>query len=272
MGRPPNEPNPGDGPLALFATEHRRYRKQSGLTQAALADQLNYTPQFVGMIEVAERTPSRQYVDGADRIMAAGGGLINCWQLLTRLHIPKWFGPFIAVEAQATALRAWECTLIPGLLQTPEYATALAHAGRPHATDDQIEHEVDVRMHRQEILRRSAPPTLWAVIDEYVFRRTVGSTSIMRAQYAHLLEMAELPHVVIQVLPLDAGGHPGQQGAFEILELEDQPEIVWLEGPSDGHFIDRDDQVAECIRRYDHLRAMALSPAASRKMITALLE
>jgi len=272
MARPPNEPNPSDGPLELFATEHRRYRKRSGLTQAALADQLNYTPQFVGMIEVAERTPSRQYVDGADRILNADGGLINCWLLLTRLHIPKWFGPFMDVEAQATAMHEWEWAFIPGLLQTAAYATALIKAGRPHISDEKVEHEVDVRMHRQELLHRPAPPMLWTVIDEYAFRRVVGGPGVMRAQLDHLLKMAELPNVVVQILPFDAGPHPGQIGAFKILELDDQPGVVWVEGPDEGHFIDREDQVAECIRRYDHLRAMALSPAASRKMITAPLE
>lgn len=272
MGRTPNEPDPREGPLALFAAEHRRYRRLTGVTQAQLAARLNYTAQFVGMVEVAERTPSRQYVDGAEQELAAGGGLLNCWLLLSQMHIPKWFGPFIQVEAQCTAMREWEAMQIPGLLQTPEYARALGHAGRPDATDEQIEREVEVRIQRQEILHRPAPPMLWTILDEYVLRRPIGGAAIMRAQFAHLLEMADLPHVVVQILPFDAGGHPGQIGAFEIIELDDQPEIVWVEGPGDGRFLDREDQVAQCVRSYDHLRAMALSPAASRTMITALLE
>lgn len=83
---------------------------------------------------------------------------------MSRLHIPKWFGPFIDVEARCTAKREWSCMVVPGLLQTAEYARALGHAGRPNATDQQINHEVDVRMHRQEILRRPDPPLLWTVI------------------------------------------------------------------------------------------------------------
>ena len=272
MGRTPNEPDPSTGPLALFAAEHRRYRRMAGITQADLAAELNYSTQFIGMVEVAARTPNRGYAERTDEILGAGGGLINCWLLVSRMHVPKWFGPFIDVEAQAVAMREWECMAFPGLLQTADYATALAYAGRPQANDEEIGREVEVRVHRQEILHRPAPPVLWAVIDEHVFRRQVGSTSIMRAQFAHLLEMAELPNVIVQVLPFAAGANPGQIGAFEILELDDQPEIVWSEGPGEGRFIDREDQVAECIRRYDHLRAMALSPAASRKMITALLE
>lgn len=272
MGRPPNEPDPGSGPLALFAHEHRRYHKAAGISQADLAAELNYTPQFVGMVEVAQRTPSKPYADGADRILGAGGGLLSCWQLVSRMHIPKWFGPFIDVEAKATAMREWELAFVPGLLQTAEYARALAHADRPNATEEQIEREVEVRLHRQEILHRPDPPMLWTIIDEYAFRRPVGGPELMRAQYTHLLKTAELPHVDIQILPFDAGPHPGQIGAFKILELDDQPEIVWVEGPGEGHFIDRADLVAECIRRYDHLRAAALSPTASRRMITALLE
>ena len=272
MGRTPNEPDPSTGPLALFAAEHRRYRRLAGITQAQLAAELNYTTQFIGMVEVAARTPSRGYVDQTDKILDAGGGLINCWLLVSRMHVPRWFGPFIDVEAQAVAMREWEIAAFPGLLQTQDYARALAYADRPNATEDEVDRAVEVRLHRQEILRRPAPPMLWTIVDENVLHRNAGGQAVMRAQLAHLLEMAELPHVVMQVLPVEAGMHPGQVGAFTILELDDQPEIVWVEGPGDGRFIDREDQVAACIRRYDHLRAMALSPAASRKLITALLE
>lgn len=188
------------------------------------------------------------------------------------MHIPKWFGPFIDVEAKAVAMRAWELAFIPGLLQTAEYARALTRAARPNTAEDQIEHEVDVRVHRQEILHRADPPMFWAIIDENALRRPVGGPEVMREQCAHLLKMADLPHIDIQILPYDAGAHPGQIGAFEILELEDQPEIAWMEGPDGGHFIDRQELVAGCVRRYDHLRAAALSPAASRKLITAFLE
>lgn len=272
MGRTPNEPDPSTGPLALFAAEHRRYRRHAGITQAQLAAELNYTNQFVGMIEVAQRTPSRQYVDQTDRILDAGGGLVNCWLLVSRMHVPKWFGPFIDVERRCTSMREWECMVVPGLLQTEEYARALGHAGRPNATDEQIEREVEVRMHRQEILYRPAPPLLWTVIDEFAFLRYAGGPAAMSRQYEHLLEMAELPHVVIQILPTNVGVSPGEIGAFTILELEDQPEIIWAEGPGDGRFVDRADHVEDCIRRYDHLRAMALSPDASREKLRALLE
>ena len=271
MGRTPNEPDPSTGPLALFAAEHRRYRRLAGITQAQLAAELNYTTQFIGMVEVAARTPSRGYVDQADKILDAGGGLINCWLLVSAMHVPKWFGPFIKVEAEATAMHAWECMMIPGLLQTAEYARVLAHAARPHALDEQVEREVEIRMQRRELLRRPAPPLLWAVIDENALRRVAGQEA-MRAQYVELLEMAELPNVVVQVLPFEAGVHAGHEGAFEILERDDTEEIVWLDSHDDGRFIDRSDQVAEYRRRYDHLKATALSPAASRRLIASLLE
>ena len=272
MGRLPNEPDPKTGPLELFAAEHRRYRKAAGISQADLAAEIVYTPQFVGMVEVAARTPSRQYVASADRVLNAGGGLLNCWQLVSEMAIPKWFGPFIEVEKRCTAKREWACMVVPGLLQTPEYARALGHAGRPNATAEQIDREVEVRMHRQEMLYREDPPLLWAIIDEFALLRHAGGSAVMHRQFEHLSEMTELPHVVIQILSADAGVSPGEIGAFSILELDDQPEVVWSEGPGDGRFVDREDQVAECIRRYDHLRAMALSPAASRRKFRALLE
>ena len=272
MGRTPNEPDPSTGPLALFAAEHRRYRKLAGITQADLAADLNYTTQFIGMVEVAARTPNRGYAERADQILDAGGGLINCWLLVSAMHIPKWFGPFIKVEAECTAMREWESMVMPGLLQTAEYARALTHAVRPQATDEQIERYVDVRMQRQEILHRASPPMLWAIIDENVLRRPAADTAVMRGQYAHLLEMGELPHIVIQVLPYDAGLHAGHMGSFTVMDRDDTDGIVWAETHTGGRFFDSGDEVSEYVRVYDHLRATALSPPASRKLIASLLE
>lgn len=271
MGRPPNEPNPRSGPLELFAAEHRRYRKLAGISQAELAAEIVFTPQFVGMVEVAARTPSRQYVDGAERVLKTGGGLTNCWLLVSEMAIPKWFGPFIKVEAESTEKREWECMVIPGLLQTPDYARALAHAVRPRATEEQIEQEIEVRMRRQEILHRPKPLALWSIIDENVLRRSPADAEVMRHQLKHLLEMSDLPHVVIQVLPFEAGLHAGHMGAFKIL-TRDGDEIVWSETHTGGRFYDSADEVSEYIRVYDHLRATALSPPLSRKLIASLLE
>lgn len=272
MGRPPNEPNPKSGPLELFAAEHRRYRKLAGISQAELATEIVFTPQFVGMVEVAARTPSRQYVDSAERVLKTGGGLTNCWLLASEMAIPKWFGPFIKVEAECTAMREWECLVIPGLLQTAEYARALTQALNPYATEEQIEHDVDVRMQRQEILRRPKPPRLWVIMDENVLRRPAVGPDVMRDQYTHLLQMATLPHVVIQVLPYEAGLHAGHKGAFTIIERDDTDEIVWTETHKGGRFFDASDQVSEYIGVYDHLRATALSPPLSRKLIASFLE
>ena len=272
MGRTPNEPDPSTGPLALFAAEHRRYRRMAGITQADLAAELNYTTQFIGMVEVAARTPNRGYAERTDEILGAGGGLINCWLLVSRMHIPKWFGPFIDVEAQITAKREWECMVVPGLLQTADYMRALAHALRPQATDEQVQRDIDIRMRRQEILRREDPPTVWAIIDENVFRRSPADAETMREQLSHLVEMTELPHVIIQILPYEAGLHAGHNGSFEILERADTDGIVWAENHTGGRFFDAEDDVSEYTRVYDHLRATALSPPASRKLIASLLE
>lgn len=272
MGRPPNEPNPKSGPLELFAAEHRRYRKLAGISQAELAAEIVFTPQFVGMVEVAARTPSRQYVDSAERVLKTGGGLTNCWLLASEMAIPKWFGPFVKVEAESTEKREWECMVIPGLLQTRDYALALAHAVRPRATPEQIEQEVEVRMRRQEVLHRPNPLALWAIIDENVLRRHPADAEVMRDQLKHLLATSDLPHVIIQVLPYESGLHAGQNGAFEILDRDGIEEIVWAETHTGGRFFDNEDQVVEYIRVYDHLRATALSPPMSRKLIASLLE
>lgn len=272
MGRPPNNPDPRTGPLALFAAEHRRYRKLVGITQAELADQLGYTSSFVGMVETADRAPSRRYAETVDPLLKAGGGLINCWLLVSCMHVPRWAGPITDLEARATAIRAWEIAAIPGLLRTADYARALASADRPSLTADEVDRDVEALVLRQEILKRPTPAITWIIIDETVLHRQVGGSDTMHAQYKHLLEMADLAHVVIQILPVDAGIHPGRIGTFTILDLDDQPAIVWMDGPGPGRLIDREEHVTECIRRFEYLKAIAQSPATSKKTITTQLE
>ena len=135
---------------------------------------------------------------------------------------PPGSGRFAQHEQDATALRTFEHSLVPGLLQVPEYARALLST-RMGTSQDETEQLVAARMERQVILDRADPPLLWVVVDEHALRRPVGGRKVMAEQLDHLAEMAQRPSILIEVIPLDVGAHEGVNGAFVIAEFADAP-------------------------------------------------
>ncbi|MEO3809082.1 helix-turn-helix transcriptional regulator [Sphaerisporangium sp. B11E5] len=144
--------------------------------------------------------------------------------------VPSWFEPYLGLEQAASLIRSWEVQFVPGLLQTEDYARAVAGLGRGLSEED-VERRVEVRMRRQEILTRRRPVRLWAVLDEAALRRPVGGREVMRAQIAHLIDMAALPNVTIQLMPFSHGGHAAAGGPITILRMAEDllPDVVYLE-------------------------------------------
>jgi hypothetical protein len=161
---------------------------------------------------------------------------------------------------------------VPGLLQTPEYATELSRASADHTTDE-IERLVEVRMKRQTLLTREGAPDLWAAIHESVIRHIVGDHQVMAHQLERMLDSAKLRNVTVQVLPFDAGAHPAT-GPFTVLGFPEQedPDMVYREGLTDSVYIERPHDVNLYVKAFDHLRALALSPQRSASLIRKVLE
>jgi hypothetical protein len=157
--------------------------------------------------------------------------------------LPGWFELYLGLETAATLIRTYEVQLIPGLFQTEDYARAAItqneHSGLVSATD--IEHRVGVRMRRQKILARPDPPQVWAVLDEGVIRRQVGTSSMMRAQLEHLIALSERPNIIVQAMPFAFGGYVAEGGAFSILRFgePDLSDVVYLEYLTDAVYVDK---------------------------------
>jgi hypothetical protein len=142
---------------------------------------------------------------------------------------------WVDAEQRAAVVRWWEPLLVPGLLQTPEYARALFKAWQTTGDEDEVENLVTARIDRQRIFARQKPPSFWAVIDEGVLRRRVGGAKVMQDQLIHLAEMTERPAIKVHVIPAEAGAHVGLLGAFAIAGFEgDAPGVVYLETPDEG--------------------------------------
>ncbi|MFC6886296.1 MULTISPECIES: DUF5753 domain-containing protein [Actinomadura] len=162
-------------------------------------------------------------------------------------------------------------TIIPGLLQTEDYARHVIRGMLPEASDDEVERRVETRMRRQAVLDGLK---LWAIIDEAALRRQVGTPAEMRAQMEHLRQMMRRPGIVVQALPFEAGAHPAMLGAFAILKFIEPvaPDIVYVEGLSNDLFLDDDASIKRYADTFEHLRAGAASPASTNSLLRELAE
>jgi hypothetical protein len=181
-------------------------------------------------------------------------------------------GAYVGLEAAASSVRAYEQQVVPGLLQTEDYAKAMIRAARPDITDDEVDRRVRVRMGRQSLLRQDDPLNLWVVLDEAVVSRPVGGDAVMRAQLGRLREAAELPNVTVQVLLFDAGAHAGMDGTFAILDFPEpgDPDVVYAENATGGLFLEKSDELRKYIFIFDHIREAALPPEESSALLAKL--
>ncbi len=187
-------------------------------------------------------------------------------------HVPGTAYPdFAGLGGADTTICTYIAQLLPGLLQTRDYARAIAEASLVKASPDEREEFVRVRLARQDVLTRDHHPIqFWAVLGEAALRQMVGDRDVMRAELRHLIDISDrLRNVTLQVLPFAAGAHAATSGPFVIIELPDAPDlaVVYLEGQIGGIYLHGSEEVARYALAFEHLRAAALSPAATTRLI-----
>jgi len=188
--------------------------------------------------------------------------------------VPSWFQSYVGLEAAASLIRTYEVQFIPGLLQTEDYARAVALLGHAGAPAEEVERRVRLRMERQEMLTRPGAPRLWAVMDEAALRRPIGGPDVMRDQLKALIEMTALPNASLQVMPFEFGGHAGAGGAFTVLRFrdEDLPDIVFVEQLTSAIYLDKPEDVDQYVAAMERLCVDAASPDESVEMLNEILE
>ncbi|KPI10883.1 helix-turn-helix domain protein [Actinobacteria bacterium OK074] len=195
------------------------------------------------------------------------------WWHTYRDVLPDWFAAYLSLEQAALQIRAYEAQFVPGLLQTEAYARALLTAGNPHAATEATERQVQLRMRRQELLSRPAPPRVWVVMDETVLRWPVGGSDVMRAQIDHLIEANRLPHVTLQVMPFSNGPHPAMRaGAYHLFRFRarELPDIVYLNGMVGAVYLDKQDDVVVYREALDRLGAQAAPARKTEAVLGAI--
>jgi uncharacterized protein DUF5753/helix-turn-helix protein len=184
--------------------------------------------------------------------------------------LPSWFRVFPGLEQAAELIRGYEPHCVPGLLQTEDYARATVSAGYPDAPPEETGRRVALRMARQELLTRPAPPRLWIVIDEAVLRRPAGRPTVMRAQLDRLIAAAQQPGITLQVLPFAAGLHPAMYGTFHVFRFPapELPDIVCAENMTSAFYLDKPQEAAAYVHALDRICAQAAPATRTVKILS----
>ncbi|MFF8903432.1 helix-turn-helix domain-containing protein [Streptomyces olivaceoviridis] len=187
--------------------------------------------------------------------------------------IPESMNLLLTLEDDAVRESHFSCVYVPGLLQTRAYSTALQKANEVPLAREEIERLVDIRMKRQEILMRPKPPRLWAILDESVIRRVVGSPQLMKEQLGRLLEANESPHITLQILPFSKGAHAAALGSFVIIGgPEPALDVVYVDFHAGSLFLEKDEELDRYRLAFEYLQAQALDMESSSAMIHRALK
>ncbi|OWV12997.1 DNA-binding protein [Micromonospora wenchangensis] len=242
----------------LIRAQLRRSRATAGLTQEEFGRRVHYSPSTVSAVELGQVVPNHAYLKRADDVFDSGGLFVALRELGRRDGEPVWFRPWLEAERTATQLRCFGATMVPGLLQTADYARAGFRLDLSY-TAERIEELVAARLVRQEILDREHAPQLTAVIEETALRRFAeGCAEVMAGQLRHLVECARRPHVNVHVLPATVGLHAGLFGPFILGCSAEGDWVGFLDTQTGGTVVDDIDGVATLLGRWETLRSEAL--------------
>jgi transcriptional regulator with XRE-family HTH domain len=264
-----------------LAMELQRRREATGMSREEVSRQLEWSTSTLFRIETGRNRPQPGNVRALLELYGVTGperdGLIQLtrdarkpgWWHSFRDVLPNPYEVYIGLEAGAASIRNFEPVVVPGLLQTADYAREIFRNGPRELDRDDVERRVEVRLARREILTRDDRPRLWAVIDEAVIHRVVGGTSVMRGQLRHLVDSAQQGKTTIQVVPYRAGAHAGTIGSFVILDFEEltDPTVVYVETLAGDIYLEERSDVNRYTLAFDRLRAASLHPDDSVRLI-----
>lgn len=272
------------GPTALriaVGSQLRKLRESRGITREAAGDHIRGSHAKISRLELG-RTGFKER-DIRDLLALYGvtdpGELEQFLDLVHKANqpgwwhrysdlLPQWFETYLGLEHAAKSIRTYEGQLVPGLLQTPDYARSIVALGH----DADAERRVSLRRRRQELLTRDDAPSFWAVLDESVLHRPIGGSGVLRGQLEHLIDMSKRPNVTIQILPYAAGGHAAAGSSFTMLRFAEAelPDIVYLEQLTSALYLDRRQDLELYRQVMDQLSVQAEAPERSRKRLAEL--
>ncbi len=277
------------GPTALrivLGTQLRRLREARGITagaagQAIRASHAKISRMELGRVSFRERdvTDLLTFYGIADEqerhaflTLVRRANVPGWWHQYSEI-VPSWFEIYLGLEQASSVIRTYQPQLVPGLLQTRDVARAIIQLGHPLRSPDDIERRLALRMTRQEILTQPGAPQFWAVMEEASLWRLNGRP-VMREQIQHLIKMAELPNVALQVIPIYSGAHVALGGPFSLLRFSelDLPDIVYLEQLSSALYLDKIEDIQHYREIMDRLSVQAKTPTETVNFLGTILK
>ncbi|MFE1286512.1 helix-turn-helix domain-containing protein [Streptomyces sp. NPDC058751] len=249
----------------------RLWREAAGMRVVDFGRAIGYGEDLVRKVERGARIPRADFLDRADDVLNADGHLRAFKEDMEKARYPKKVRELKMLEERAVELLLYSNHNVHGLLQTEEYARALFGTWRPTLSQDELERAVAARMARQSVFDRSPAPELSFVQEEVTLRRPVGGTMVLRRQLEHLLEVAELTHVELQVMPIARADHPGAAGRIQVLKFGDGTAVGRTDDEFNGRPVSDPRQLRILELRYGIIRAQALSPGESLAFIERVL-
>ncbi|MGW0809855.1 helix-turn-helix domain-containing protein [Nonomuraea sp. NPDC002799] len=254
---PLKELDPTASPRARFGADLRKYRLAAKLTQSQLADRIGYSKSRIGNVERGEENPTRELIELCEKALGLEGALLTHWPAISGNGMPDWFRQWPPIERKADQLITTAPLIVPGLVQTEEYARAIFE-GEPHSTPQQVEEAVQARMERQAIFHRPTPPQFLVVVDEGILYRPVGEGSVTLRQLEHLIALAENEWFTIQLLPYEALCTAVLVGSALLAQENGVPIAAYVESAVLGRVVDKPDEIKRIVDRFERIRSAAL--------------
>ena len=254
------EPEPSDS-LRTFGAFFQALREHAGLSREEFANLVRFSKHTVASVELGRRMPDMVRVERAEEVTGNTGALRKAFPKVARQQpgLATWFRRWALLETAAITLYTYECRLIPGLLQTAAYAQTLFTNQLPPLTDEQIEAQWAARAERQQLLRELPNTPFSFILEEQLFLRRTGGVEVTRELIDHVLEIAALRNVEIQVMPLVKEAHAGLAGPMQLLETPDNKWFAYCEGQRGGMFVTDSKEISVLQKRYARMRSQALT-------------
>jgi transcriptional regulator with XRE-family HTH domain len=257
----------------------RALRNEKGLTVEQVAERLLCSPSKVSRMETGQGATARDIRDLCDLYEVSDPAARDRMMTLARegKRPARWqrydlaYARYAELEEEAVAISAFQSSVVHGLLHTADYARAGHEGAMPRLDPDRIDLQIEAKLTRQRILTRDDPPRFDVVLDEAALHRMVGGRQVMADQLTKILETANLPNVVVQVLPYERGFHPAVESNFSILELPNPaPGVVFVEGLIGSTYLDRPGDLKRYREIFDRLQSIALNPKDTADLIADL--
>jgi transcriptional regulator with XRE-family HTH domain len=262
-----NDEEPKITPRTMLGRRLRRMRTDAGLSLRELAEQVGYPHSYIGRVELGDQLPSEAFAAALDRHFGTSGLLVDLLEMAQDASVAEYWRSVVGGEESATRIQIFTSSLIPGPLQTEEYAWALFRMSLPKVPDENLSDLVAARMRRKRMFQRDEPPYFWAIMDEAALKRPVGGSKCMRDQLDAVLRTAQASFVSVHVLPFSQGEHPLMGGSLVLTTLEDGDTLGYVESFKSGQAVESSKKILELTQLFDIVRSKALPEEASLELI-----